>query len=336
MVTQMNNATGKKQGDKGLPARLAARVSLQLSDYGILLGLIVLLVIFSLASSSFLTFDNIITIVRQISIIAIIAVGETIVLIGGGIDASIGAVAGLGGILSILLASKGINVALSILLGMSVGGVVGLLNGVIITKIGITDFIVTLAMISIAHGTNFSITKAKSIYMNIPKSFMYLGKGYLGPIPIPIILMILIYGAGIYVMRSSKLGTYIQATGGNKVATRLSGINVDRIKIIMYIISGIFASFGGILLTSRLGSGQPTVGDALLLDVIAGVVLGGTSLSGGKGSLWGTILGCTIMGVLSNGLTLLSAAYYVQEIVKGVVIILAVTYTSYRELRASL
>ena len=123
-------------------------------------------------------------------------------------------------------------------------------------------------MISIAHGTNFSITRAKSIYMNIPPSFMFMGKGYWGPIPVPIILMVVIYGLSSLVMRSTRIGTYIFATGGNKSATRLSGINVDRIKITMYIISGIFASFGGILLTSRLGSGQPTVGDALLLDVI--------------------------------------------------------------------
>jgi ribose transport system permease protein len=233
-------ATGQASG-KGVMVS-GARISPRLSDFGVLIGLVVLFAAFSIASRSFLTFDNIITVIRQISMIAIIAVGETIVFIGGGIDASVGAVAGLGGILSILLASKGMNVELSILIGLLSGGVAGLLSGVIITKIGIMDFIVTLAMISIAHGTNFSITRAKSIYMNIPEAFTYLGKGYVGPIPVPIIIMVVIYGLSSFVIRNTKLGTYIFATGGNKVATRLSGINVDRIKITMYVISGVFAS----------------------------------------------------------------------------------------------
>ncbi len=187
----------------------------RLSNYGVLLGLIVLVIAFSIASKSFFTFDNIITIIRQITIIAIIAVGETIVLIGGGIDASKGSVAGLGGIISILLASRGVDITLSIYLGISVGALIGLINGLIITKIGISDFIVTLATISIAHGINFSITKAKSIYENIPKGFTFLGKGYFGSIPVPIILMIFIYAICIYIMNNHKMGTYILATGGN-------------------------------------------------------------------------------------------------------------------------
>lgn len=305
------------------------------SDFGVTLGLIGLIVIFSAVSPVFLTSGNIITIIRQMSIIAIIAVGETIVLMNGGIDASIGSVAGLCGIISVLLVSNGFNISLSFIIALALGAFIGFFNGIIITKIGVTDFIATLAMLSIAHGINWTITRGKSIYLNIPESYTILGRGFIGAIPVPVIVMVTVYIFGGFLIARTRLGTFILASGGNREAARLSGINVDRVKIIVYMIGGILSGLGGIVLISRLGSGQPNAGSTLLLDVIAAVVLGGTSLSGGKGSLFGTFIGVAIIGVLSSGLTLLKAPYYIQEIIKGVAIILAVSYTSYRELRTS-
>lgn len=208
------------------------------SEFGILLGLIVLLTAFSLISPVFFTFDNLITIVRQISIIAIIAVGETIVLMNGGIDASIGSVAGLCGIISVLLASQGINIFLAFIIAILLGAFIGFINGIIITKVGVTDFIATLAMLSIAHGINWTITKGQSIYNNIPESYSILGRGYIGPIPIPIIVMFIIYIIGGILITRTRLGTFILASGGNREAARLSGINVNKVRIIVYIIGG--------------------------------------------------------------------------------------------------
>jgi len=303
---------------------------LEKHEIGIFLALIVLMTIFSFYSDTFLTLNNLLNIANQVSMVFIIAVGMTIIIILGGIDLSAGYTAGLAGMVTAGFLSKGWNIPIAILVGICVGAFIGMFNGLVITKVGITDFIVTLATMSAAHGLIFAYTGGYPIYKDIPKSFFIIGQGRIWGIPVPVILVLIVFIIGFLLLSRFKLGTYIYATGGNKEAARLSGISVDKVKIIGYIISGVSASIAGIIMSSRLGSGQPTAGDTFLFDAIGATVLGGTNLAGGEGTLTGTLIGVCIIGVISNGLTLFNVPFYYQEVIKGLIIILAVAYNSFR------
>jgi ribose transport system permease protein len=217
------------------------------------------------------------------------------------------------------------------LIGLSVGIVAGMLNGLIITQVGITDFIVTLASMSIAHGFIFAYSGGKTIYQNIPKSFLFIGQGRVVDIPVPVILVLIVFVLGHLLLSRFRIGVHVYATGGNREAARLSGIKVDKVRIFSYTVSGLTAATAGIIMASRLGSGQPTAGDTFLFDAIGAVVLGGTSLMGGTGTVVGTLAGVGIIGVISNGLTQLNVSFYYQEVIKGLIILLAVSYNSYRD-----
>ncbi|KJS82857.1 MAG: ribose ABC transporter permease [Desulfosporosinus sp. BICA1-9] len=294
-----------------------------LSNYGTVLVLIILCLGIALASDDFLTGTNLSNVGRQVTMIAIVAAGMTVVLLTGGIDLSVGSIAGLVGVVTAILLTSGIPVGLSIVLGLLLGAIVGLINGLIITRLNIPFFIVTLAMMTIVRGVGFLLTKGLPV-ANFPQSFQAIGKGYVGPISVSVLIVAVVYIIFHIMLNYTRMGRYIYAIGGNEEAVRLSGINVKFYTTIVYVICGLTAAMSGIILASRLNSGQPTAGSGYELDAIAAVVIGGTKLSGGEGKIYQTLVGALIMGVLSNGLNLLNVSSYWQFILKGLIILIAV------------
>lgn len=294
-----------------------------------LLGLLGLCVIMSIASDKFLETNNLVNIVRQVSINGILAVGMTFVIITSGIDLSVGAVMAIS---STVMASAMINFAMSpyiaVALGIGVGAIFGLINGTLVAYAKLPPIIVTLAMMEIPRGMALIHTGGYPL-SGLPAGFSFIGRGYLfGVIPVPVFIMIIIYILAHIVLKHLPVGRYIYAIGGNEEAVRLSGIKVNKVKVIAYLTSGLTAAITGMVLTSRLMSGQPNAGVGFELDAIAAVVLGGTDIAGGRGTIFGTFLGVLIIGVLSNGLNLMGVSPYVQRVLKGLIIILAIYFSS--------
>jgi len=292
-------------------------------DYGSLFGLIGISLVMSLLSDRFLLLPNLVNIARQVSINAIIAMGVTLVIITGGIDLSVGSLVALTGCVAILAMNLPGGDLTGILAGLAVGAAAGLLNGVLVAYCAIPPFITTLAMLTMARGTALVITSGQPI-VRFDSPYRWLGEGQVAGVPVPILIMVLILGFTYFLLRHTPLGSYIYATGGNEEAARLSGVKVARIKSAVYLIGGFYSGISGLVLAARLGSAQPNTGEGFELDAIAAVVLGGTSLMGGKGTIWGTLIGAFIIGVLNNGFNLLNVSPFYQLIAKGAVIILAV------------
>lgn len=291
----------------------------------ICIGFIVLFIILSILTSDFLTVKNILNVLRQTSTNMIVAVGMTMVLLTGGIDLSVGSVAALTAVFSVSFMTKyNMAVVPAILLGLLIGLLCGFINGFIISKLNLPPFIVTLAMMCSARGLALVYTNGVSI-PGVPKTAVVLGQGYIaGVIPIPVIFMIVVLVLFGFLLKKSVFSRHVYAIGGNEECARLSGISVSKVKIIVYSIAGLLSALAGIILTMRLASGQPMLGDGLEMDAIAACVLGGTSLSGGKGSLFGTIIGCLFLTVLANGLNLAGVSSYMQQFLKGIIIVAAV------------
>lgn len=299
-------------------------------EFILLVVLLVLGTIFSLLTDTFLTIPNMLNVLLQISIIAILGFGVTIIIISAGIDLSLGSVMALVGMgTAAILTSSTPSIFLAILGGLLIGGIVGFINGITVAYIHLPAFIATLAMMSIARGVALVVTNAIPIY-NLPESFLFLGSGFLWGVPTPIYVMISLYFILDFILRKTKFGRYIYAIGGNEEATRLSGINTRRYKLLVYVVGGICTGVAGILFTARLGSGQPTAGVGYELDAITAAILGGTNLFGGSGNLIGTLIGAFVMGVISNGQALLNISSYVQNIVRGIIVILAVGISTYQ------
>lgn len=297
-----------------------------------LIGFFVLCIIFSVVSEEFLSLTNVSNIIRQVSINGILAVGMTFVILTGGIDLSVGSVMALTGT---IMAGMMINVGLppfaAVLVGIILGAVIGYINGAFTAYARIPAIIVTLAMMEIARGAALLYTGGYPL-SGLPASYSFIGQGYLfGVIPMPAIIMIIVFVVAYIILNHLPLGRYIYAIGGNEEAVRLSGIKVKRIKASVYLISGITAGIAGAIMSSRLSSGQPMAGEGYELDAIAAVVLGGTSIAGGRGHIFGTLLGALLLGVLSNGLNLLGVSPYVQRVLKGAIIIGAIYYSSIRQ-----
>jgi len=301
--------------------------NLKLTDmirqYGILIGLIGLISAFSILSERFFTLSNMLIVMRQTSVVAFLAFGMTFVILGAGIDLSVGSVLAISGAVCAGVMQNG-NVFFAILAGLAVGSALGIFNGLVITKLRIPAFIATLAMMAIARGGTLVYTGGRPI-TGLPSSFAFLGRGYIGNIPFPIILMLFIFILAYIILKLTRFGRYVYATGGNIDAARASGIKVNNVIISNFAISGLLSGLTGIILASRLNSAQPTAGMGYELDAIAAVVLGGTNLFGGEGELWGTLVGAFIMGILNNGLNMLNVSSFYQQVVKGVVILIAVT-----------
>lgn len=299
-----------------------------------LIALVVLCIVLSLLSDKFLTVDNIWNVMQQISVNICISVGMTLVVLTSGIDLSVGSVLALSGAITAGLLKNGIEwpqqnlfigftVLGAIIAGLLAGGVIGCFNGWTVTRFKVPPFVATLAMLTMARGLTLLWTKGFPISVLGP-NFDFIGTGWFLGIPVPVWISVVVVLAALLLTKKMSLGRYIYAIGGNESAARLSGININRVKIIVYSLAGMLAAVGGLIVTARLDSAQPNAGISYELDAIAAVVIGGTSLSGGRGSIWGTVLGAVIIGVLNNGLVLLNVSPFWQEVVKGLVILLAV------------
>ncbi|MCL9782468.1 ribose ABC transporter permease [Vibrio sp. S4M6] len=292
-----------------------------------LIALLLLIAVVSFLNPNFFTVDNILNILRQTSVNAIIAVGMTLVILTAGIDLSVGSVLALCGAFAASLIAMQVPVLVAVPTALLAGAVLGAISGIIIAKGKVQAFIATLVTMTLLRGVTMVYTEGRPIstgFTNTADAFSWFGTGYALGIPVPVWLMVIVFAIAWYVLNHTRFGRYVYALGGNESATRLSGINVDRVKIGVYAISGLLAALAGIIVTSRLSSAQPTAGTGYELDAIAAVVLGGTSLMGGKGRIMGTLIGALIIGFLNNALNLLDVSSYYQMIAKAVVILLAV------------
>lgn len=290
--------------------------------YGLPLALLLLVAVLSLLSPAFLTVSNLLNVLRQVSINAILALGMTVVIVKGGIDLSVGSLVALCGAVAAGLAVGGMPGSLAMALALLLGVVLGALQGALVAYPRLPPFIVTLAGLTVFRGLTLVYTDGRPI-TGLPEPFSHLGNGDLLGVPVPIWLMFAFASLTHILLRFTALGRALYAVGGNEEAARLSGVPVPRVKVLAYAYSGLAAGLAALILTGRLNSAQPTAGTGFELDAIAAAVLGGTSLSGGRGSAWGTLLGALIIGVLNNGLNLLNVSAFYQLIVKGLVILLA-------------
>lgn len=292
---------------------------------GPLLGLIILFIIVSVLNTSFLEPLNILNLLRQVSINALIAFGMTFVILTGGIDLSVGAILALSSALTAGMIVSGVDPIIAILVGCVLGAAMGMVNGLLITKGNMAPFIATLATMTIFRGLTLVYTKGNPITgLGDNHFFQLFGRGYFLGIPVPAVTMLVIFIILFIILHKTPFGRKTYAIGGNEKAAFISGIKVPRVKVMIYALSGLLAALAGAILTSRLNSAQPTAGTSYELDAIAAVVLGGTSLSGGKGRIVGTLIGALIIGTLNNGLNLLGVSSFYQMVVKGIVIIIAV------------
>ncbi len=292
---------------------------------GPFLGLFILIVFVSVMNPSFLEPLNILNLLRQVSINALIAFGMTFVILTGGIDLSVGAILALSSALTAGMIVSGLDPMLAIVIGCLLGAVLGAVNGLLITKGKMAPFIATLATMTLFRGLTLVYTEGNPITgLGDNILFQLFGRGYFLGIPVPAITMIVTFIVLYILLHKTPFGRQTYAIGGNEKAALISGIKVPRVKVLIYSLSGFLAALAGAILTSRLNSAQPTAGESYELDAIAAVVLGGTSLAGGKGRIFGTMIGVLIIGVLNNGLNLLGVSSFYQQVVKGIVIIIAV------------
>lgn len=303
--------------------------SKSISQYGIFIAFIAICIVLALISPQFLTVSNWTIIITQVSINALLAFGVTFVIITGGIDLSLGSVVAVTGIVASTLAHPDeFPSIVPILGGILTGLLFGALNGTIITKSKVPPFIVTLGTMTIGRGLALILSKGRPI-SNLSESFNFIGGGHIFGIPFPIIILIIAFIICSIVLKKTILGRYIYAVGGNEQAARASGIQVDKVKMTVYTICGSLAALAGILLTSRITTGQPNAGVGFELDAIAAAIIGGTSTSGGTGTMTGTLIGALLIGVISNGLDLMNVTSYYQQVVMGTIIIGAVVLDSW-------
>ncbi len=299
------------------------------SSMAAFLVLIVLVIVMSIVSSSFLSANNLMNVMQQITVNAVIAVGMTIVILTSGIDLSVGSVMAISGFIMGKLMMAGLNGILAVILGTVIGVLFGLLNGVLVAKCKLQPMIATLGTMQIARGITLTIAQGRTI-SGFPQEFRWFGNGTLLGIPIQVILMLILYILLFYLLRYRKFGRYIYSIGGNEEATRLSGVNVTKYKIGAYVISGATAAAAAVITVGKLNSAVPTAGEGYELDAIASTVIGGTSLLGGFGSVWGTLMGAMIIGIIKNGLNLMNVSAYVQKVVIGIILLIAVLVDSFR------
>ncbi len=297
------------------------------TKYRTITVLAVILIIATFLSEAFLTVGNLLNVVRQVSITAIIAAGMTFVILTAGIDLSVGSVLAIAGAISASIMVSTGSVFLAIMAALLVGVLFGWVNGTFITKASIPPFITTLAIMVMARGFVLVFTDGSPIATK-SQVYNFIGKGYVLGIPFPVLILVILYTACHILLKYTRFGRSVFSLGGNREATRLSGININRIEVLVYTISGLLAGLTGIILTARLGSAQPTAGEGYELDAIASVILGGTSLAGGQGAILTTVIGAMILGVLDNILVLMNVNPFASDIVKGAVILLAVLVDS--------
>jgi ribose transport system permease protein len=285
--------------------------------------MLLLMVALTVLSPSFLTIGNLLNVTRQVSINAIIAAGMTFVILTGGIDLSVGSILAIAGAIMAGALKSGAPLVAALGAGIVVGVAFGVLNGLAVAYGRVAPFIVTLATLTMARGITLVYTDGRPI-SDLGAAFGWLGNGDVAGVPVPVIVMALVFATSTIALGQMVVGRYIYAIGGNEEATRLSGVDVRRYKVLVYALSGLLSAVAAVILTARLDSAQPTAGQGYELDAIAAVVLGGTTLAGGEGGMLGTLLGAFLIGVLNNGLNLLNVSSFYQLVVKGVVILFAV------------
>lgn len=302
---------------------------INIRQLGPVLALIILIIIVSILNPNFINPNNLLNLLRQVSINALIAFGMTFVIITGGIDLSVGSVLALSSVLTALMMQAGMPALLAITLGVIIGGLLGAVNGIVITQRNIVPFIATLSTMTIYRGLTLVLTNGNPITaFNDGELFKFIGRGYIFKIPFPVIVMFIVFLVLYFILHETIFGRKTFAVGGNEKAAYIAGVNSAKVKILIYSLSGALSAMAGIILTSRLNSAQPTAGGAYEMDAIAAVVIGGTSMAGGYGRITGTIVGALIIGTLSNGLNLLGVSSFYQQIVQGVVILIAVLLDS--------
>ena len=296
-----------------------------LQRLGPLIALIILCAGLAFLSPDFLTTGNVLDVMRQVSINAVISFGMTLTILLGGIDLSVGSILAVSSVLIAIALKGGYAAGVATPLGVLAGAAMGAVNGLLITKGRVAPFIATLGMMTLLRGAALVLSQGSPISGFPSDFFARLGGGYLADfIPLPVVWMLLLFALFWFLLSKTVFGRHVYATGGNAEAAGLSGVNTNRVQIIAYTLSGAMAAVAGIILTSRLDSAQPTAGAGYELDAITAVVLGGTSLSGGRGWIFGTLVGAVLIGVLNNGLNLLGVSAFYQQVIKGAVILLAV------------
>jgi ribose/xylose/arabinose/galactoside ABC-type transport system permease subunit len=304
------------------PSRAASNRR-RVAEYALAVATLIQVAVFAAIAPGFLSVANAVNIALSIAIIGILAVGMTAIILTGGIDLSVGSVLALAGVASAIVAVKGAPILVVVIVALGVGALTGVVNGTLIAYLRVPPFVATLAMLTVARGLAFIISEGRSIG-GMPPWFGSLGRAVIVGIPAPVLVMIAVMGAGAFVLSRMVLGRHIYALGGNAEAAWLAGIRVKRVTWLVYTLNGALAGLGGLVLASRLGAGVPNAGVQYELDVIAAVVVGGTSLSGGRGSIGSTLWGTVFIGVLTNGLNLANVDPYVQKIALGIVIVIAV------------
>lgn len=313
------------------------KVMKYMSELTTLIALIGLMMVITFINPNFLTANNLLNLLLQVTANGFIAFGMTFVILTGGIDLSVGSILALSSALTAGLIAAGIPVPFAILLAVCMGGIFGMLNGLLVAYGKLAPFIVTLASMTIFRGATLVFTNGNPLTQGLSDSFLFqfLGQGYVVGIPFPVILMFLVFIILYVVLHKTAFGKSVYALGGNEKAAYISGVKLNKVKIIIYTISGIMASISGLIITSRLSSAQPIAGTSYEMDAIAAVVLGGTSLSGGKGRILGTLIGALIIGVLNNGLNIIGVSAFWQQVVKGVVILIAVLLDRFKMAKSS-
>lgn len=303
------------------------------ANWGILLAFVAMCLIFSIFGNNFLTTNNMVNLLRTCATNCYLAIGVQMAIILAGIDLTGGALAALTGVVCVFsFEDLGMPIVVAVLLAIAIGAIVGAINGTVVAYTGIHPFVVTLAMQSICRGSAYLLANGSPI-TTTNRSFTAMGTGYLGPIPLPVIYMAIFLILDFLLLNKTKTGRHIYAVGGNETAARFSGINVKKIKIFVWTVSGALAGFCGVVLAARLSSGQPSTGEGYETDAIAAAVLGGTSFFGGTGSVGGLLIGVLIIGVISNGLNLMHVNSYWQYVLKGIIIIAAVYFDMVKQKR---
>ena len=328
----MEGNTGVATADGAGGSANQIRVKEFLLKYSFAIVFVLLVVYLSFATSKFLTVSNIVNVFRQVSNQGIIAVGMTMILIMGQIDLSVGALVAFAAVLNAIFLKWGLSIPMSILATLGVTCLWGVLNGYVTARFRLHAFLVTMATMTLIRGVTYTLTGGYPVG-GLPQDFFIYGSGQLGFIPYPVLYMIAIFMLGAFVMSSTTFGRSIYALGGNEDAARLSGINVERVKIGVFVVSAVVSGISGLVLSSRLMAGSPEIGIGWELDIVAAVIIGGTNIVGGEGKLSGTLLGVLFIGVLSNGMILLDITPYMQQVVRGLVILGAVILNSLQEKR---
>ena len=303
---------------------MSRRIGHWISRYAIFGALVVEVVFLAMSSEAFRSPDNLLNVLRQNAFTAILAAGMTFAILTGGIDLSVGSVVALAGVLCADVLQKGAGLPAGIATGLAIGVAVGMVNGLAVTRIRIPPFIVTLAMMLLVRGAAYKYTDARTI-SGLPGAFSALSHGL-----IPTVIMVAVFVAAWVVLMRTPFGRHVYATGGNREAAWLAGIRVPRVLLAVYVVCGLCAGLAGVLVASRLNAGYPKAGEFYELDAITAVVVGGTSLFGGRGSIWGTLAGAFFIGILNNGLNLFHVGHYDQLVVKGVVLLLAASLDRWR------